>query len=321
MVLKYVKTLLLAGTLLPWMLFAAEPKKDERDFISKISHNDPAYLYTYHTGNGEDGLHFLYSLDGLYWRSLGNGKSFLDAQVGRTKRLRDASIARDAKGTYHLVWTCDTEGTSIGYASSKDLVHWSAQKELPVMASLPGAIDCKAPELIYQPKNRSFIIVWSSKTGEKGKSSWFYTSTSDFITFAPTKPYYNPGFEGSDVGLFYRKGLYQLFFGQRGTDAGTQALYVTETRKANALPTATPEILLEKAQVEAPAALRIGKMTYLYWTNAQNGQPQAMRTANRTQATSWENVSDRVRFPAFVHLGSLIQVGDSTLSRLQRLGN
>ncbi|MCX7009378.1 MAG: glycosyl hydrolase, partial [Kiritimatiellaeota bacterium] len=36
-----------------------------------------AYLFTYFTKNGEDGLHLAWSADGYKWEKLGGGKSFL----------------------------------------------------------------------------------------------------------------------------------------------------------------------------------------------------------------------------------------------------
>ena len=36
-----------------------------------------AYVFSYFKGNGEDGLHLAYSVDGLVWQPLNCGKSFL----------------------------------------------------------------------------------------------------------------------------------------------------------------------------------------------------------------------------------------------------
>ena len=46
--------------------------------------------------------------------------------------MRDPSIAQGGDGTYHLVFTSAWKGTkTFGYASSKDLIHWSEQKNHP----------------------------------------------------------------------------------------------------------------------------------------------------------------------------------------------
>lgn len=45
------------------------------------SQEKQAYLFSYFTGNGEDGLHLAYSLDDYVWKPLNNGSSLLEPQV------------------------------------------------------------------------------------------------------------------------------------------------------------------------------------------------------------------------------------------------
>ena len=47
------------------------------------------YLFTYFTGNGEDGLHLAASDDGYHWDKLGGGKSYLMPKVGKSRLIRD----------------------------------------------------------------------------------------------------------------------------------------------------------------------------------------------------------------------------------------
>ena len=52
------------------------------------------YLFSYFTDNGEDGLHFAASADGLTWTALNHGASFLQPQVG-SKLMRDLEGIKD----------------------------------------------------------------------------------------------------------------------------------------------------------------------------------------------------------------------------------
>lgn len=63
-----------------------------------------AYLFSYFTGNGDDGPHFARSTDGLTWTAVDGNRSFLTPAVG-SKLMRDPSIARGPDGTFHMVWT------------------------------------------------------------------------------------------------------------------------------------------------------------------------------------------------------------------------
>jgi sucrose-6-phosphate hydrolase SacC (GH32 family) len=100
-------------------------------FLQCTKTQKEVYLFSYFKGNGEDGLHLAYSYDGLKWSALNNDQSFLKPQVGNDKLMRDPCIILDAKGTFHMVWTISWQEKGIGYANSKDLIHWSEQKYIP----------------------------------------------------------------------------------------------------------------------------------------------------------------------------------------------
>jgi beta-xylosidase len=116
-----------------------------------------AYLFSYFINNGEDGLHLLSSNDGLEWTPLNGGHSFLHPQVG-SRLMRDPSIAQGPDGTFHLVWTTGWWDQGIGIAHSKDLIEWSPQQFLPLMADSPGAQNCWAPEIFYDADNARYLI-------------------------------------------------------------------------------------------------------------------------------------------------------------------
>ncbi|MFP4621933.1 MAG: hypothetical protein ACLFM7_11530 [Bacteroidales bacterium] len=119
-------------------------------------------MFSYFTGNGEDGLHLAYSHDGYQWKALNEGKSFLTPQVGNDKLMRDTCIIEGPEGKFHMVWTVSWEEKGIGYALSEDLVHWSDQKYILVMKHEPKAKNCWAPELFYDKETKQFLIVWAT---------------------------------------------------------------------------------------------------------------------------------------------------------------
>src|SRR5262245_7072804 len=85
-----------------------------------------AYLFSTFHEPAQDGLRFAYSFDGYHWSNVPG--TFLKPDVGG-KIMRDPSLQRGPDGTFHLVWTSAWRGDrGFGYASSKDLIHWSDQK-------------------------------------------------------------------------------------------------------------------------------------------------------------------------------------------------
>lgn len=99
-------------------------------------------LFSYFRGNGEDGLHLALSRDGLSWTARNGDQSFLKPEVGVSKLMRDPCIIRTPDGTFHMVRTSGWTERGIGYARSKDLIDWSEQKYIEVMAHEPDARNC-----------------------------------------------------------------------------------------------------------------------------------------------------------------------------------
>ena len=158
------------------------------------------------------GLRMLYSHDGYRWTDLDT--SFLRPEIGE-KVMRDPSIVQGPDGTFHLVWTSAWKGNNgFGYASSKDLIHWSAQKLVDVMKHEPTAVNVWAPELFYDDENRQFIIIWASTIphrfprgieDEDNNHRMYYTTTKDFSTFSDTKLFCDPSFSVIDAVIVKRK--------------------------------------------------------------------------------------------------------------------
>src|SRR5215217_3259988 len=123
---------------------------------------ETCYLFSSFRSNGEDGLHLAWSADGLKWRALKGDKSFVAPRVGSEKLMRDPCVLRGPDGAFHMVWTTGWKGRDIGYASSKDLITWSEQRAIPVMEKEPTARNCWAPEVVYDPATKQFLIFWAT---------------------------------------------------------------------------------------------------------------------------------------------------------------
>ena len=91
-----------------------------------------AYLFSYFTRNGEDGVHLAYSRDGVHWKPLNGARSVITPAITGSGRgwqewnttaalMRDPSILRGPDGMFHMVWTVSWTDHSIGVAHSRDL--------------------------------------------------------------------------------------------------------------------------------------------------------------------------------------------------------
>jgi sucrose-6-phosphate hydrolase SacC (GH32 family) len=150
------------------------------------------YLFSYFKGNGENGLHLAYSLNGFDWKPLKNDSSFLTPTVANDKLMRDPCIIRGKDGRFHMVCTVSWKDRGIGYASSADLIHWTEQQWVPVMDKEPTAKNCWAPEIFYDDQKQEYLIYWATtipgrfaeteKFGDNNHRIYAVT-TKDFKTF------------------------------------------------------------------------------------------------------------------------------------------
>ncbi|MDB5236448.1 MAG: glycosyl hydrolase, partial [Hymenobacter sp.] len=169
-------------------------------------------LFSYFNNDGEDGLHLATSPDGYQWTALNNNQSFLKPTVSKDKLMRDPCIIRGADGRFHMVWTTSWHERGIGYASSPDLIHWSEQQNIPVMAHEPTANNCWAPEISYDAAKRQYLIYWATTIpGRFPKSELpdaptknhriYSTTTTDFKTYTPAQVLYDQGFNVIDASI------------------------------------------------------------------------------------------------------------------------
>ena len=284
------------------------------------------FLFSYFVGNGQDGLHLAYSNDGLKWTALNHGKSYVLPTVGKDKLMRDPCILQGKDGQFHMVWTSGWWDHQIGYASSPDLIQWSEQKDIPVMAQEPTAKNSWAPELVYDPEAKNYIIFWAttipgrhsevaSSEREKGLNHRIYcTKTTDFNTFTPTEMFFNPDFSVIDATILPKDGKFYLFLKNENPNPPEKNIRVTVSDRASGpYPVKVSAPITGKYWAEGPTALQVGKYVYVYFDKYTSHQYGAVRSKNMKD---WEDVSDLVSFPEGVRHGSAFRIDQAILDKL-----
>ncbi len=268
--------------------------------------DDTIYLFTYFTQNGQDGLHLAWSRDGYRWAALNGGRSYLAPEVGREKLIRDPCVVRGPDGTFHLVWTCGWWENGIGYASTRDFVHWSRQRELPVMAAEPKVRNCWAPEIDYDAKRGEYLICWAStipgRFPETAGSSEddlnhriYATTTKDFVTFTPTRLFYDPGFSVIDATILPAAGRFHLIVKDETRTPPKKYLRIAASDDiAGPYTRLGPPFTPPGLWVEGPTAIRIGGEYLVYFDAYMKHHFGAMRSRD---LRTWEDVTDRMTFP------------------------
>lgn len=312
------------ATMLMWtiLLFSA---------VMPASAAEPGpWVFSYFKGNGEDGLHLAVSDDAMTWTAVKGDRSLLAPTVGESKLMRDPSICRGPDGVYHMVWTTSWLGGTIGYAQSRDLIHWSPQRALRAMGVIENVENCWSPEIIYDAAGGQFVVMWASTvTGRfpqslgQGHGSYnhrlYALTTRDFETISEPQLVYDPGFQVIDGSIFRAGDRYAM-------------VVKNETLK----PTAAKWLFLSYADsptgpwsqpgpritgdywCEGPAPLRVGEAWVIYFDRYREGRYGAVRS---TDLEHWEDISDRVRFPQGARHGTALRVPRDIVDQLRALSN
>jgi hypothetical protein len=280
--------------------------------------DDQVFLFTSFHGNGERGLQFLRSDDGLNWERIPG--FFLKPGVGSGKLMRDPSMARGPDGTFHLVWTTAWRGDrGFGYSSSRDLVRWSEQRFIPVMESEPTTINVWAPELFYDEHSAHFVIAWASTIpgqfpddGEPHDNNqrMYYTTTTDFKSFAPTKLFFDPGFNVIDCAIVRNGDNYVLVLKD---NSRTQMNLRVASGKSPLGPWHDVSPPFTQKFTEGPSVLKLGENYSVYFDAYRAGVYGAAKTRD---FKSFEDITDRVSFPQGHKHGTAIAVPRSILAGL-----
>ena len=299
-----------------------------------------SYLFTYFTKNGEDGLHLTWSRDGYTWMPLRDGGSFLAPNVGQSKLMRDPCVVRGPDGTYRMVWTAGWSENDIGYASTRDFIHWSEEKSIPVMAHEPTVLNTWAPEVHYDSERHEFMIFWAStipgrfpstegssvSSADLARSSGYnhriyFTTTRDFTTFAPTKLLYDPGFNVIDATFLHANGRHYLIVKDETLrPVPRKYLQIAEGDDMHGpFSKLSAPITPPGLWSEGPTAIKIGRDYLVYFDAYRAKYYGAVRSRDLVK---WEDVTGQMKFPfegtpVRMRHGTIIAVPESVVARLR----
>ncbi|WP_153797256.1 glycoside hydrolase family 43 protein [Foetidibacter luteolus] len=288
---------------------------------------DSALLFSYFINNGEDGLHFAWSKDGYSWQALKGGSSFLTPTAGVDKLMRDPCIIRGGDGLFHMVWTVSWNEKSIGYASSKDLVNWSPQQDIPVMAHENDALNCWAPEIFYDAANSEYMIYWATtipgrfpESDTAGDSKYnhrmYYVTTKDFKTFSRAAVLYDKGFNVIDASI-HKEGQRYIMFLKNETlkPVPEKNIRMATSTQLTAGYGQASKPITGNYWAEGPTAVKWQGKWIVYFDKYTQ---HAYGAVTSTDLLHWQDESDKVSFPKGLRHGTVLKVSFAELQKLMQ---
>ena len=286
---------------------------------------DEVLLFSFFRGNGETGLYLAWSEDGLHWDEIKPDHVWLAPAVGESVLMRDPCIIMGPDGLFHLVWTPGWSERGIGHATSKDLITWSAQQYIPVMAHEPEARNAWAPELFYDAASGQYLIFWATtipgrftETVGQGDGEnnhrMYYTATKDFATFSETKLFYDPGFNVIDATIVHADGRYVMFLKNETLQPEEKNLRMATAERAEGpWSPASPKITGDY-WAEGPSAVFWKGHWYVYFDKYRDHRYGAVRSAD---LADWEDVSEQIVMPEGIRHGTAFRAPRAVLDALR----
>ncbi len=195
---------------------------------------------------------------------------------------------------------------------------------IPVMAHEPTSRNTWAPEIFYDAATQQYYIVWSStipgRFSQNGTSEdrydhrMYFTTTKDFKTFAPTKLFFNPGYNVIDGFLTKRGNTYYLFYKDERLNVKEGKSILVTTGPTAEGPFAPGKVISPYNWVEGPTAFQIdGDWLVLYdcYTRHRYGGVRS------TDGENWTDIADQISLPKEVRHGTVFEIDRSFYEALK----
>lgn len=292
------------------------------------------YLFSFFRGGGDKGLLLAYSHDLYNWTEIPG--PHLVPKIG-DQIMRDPFLARGPDGSFRLIWTTGWGRKDVGYATSPDLINWSEQKLIPVMAQKEKARNCWAPKLFYDNNQSRWMILWSTwlddatfpppvEPGTTKNNRIFYVTTKDFETFAPTALFFDPGYSCIDAYLLKDSDQYLLFFkDERDNNADKFNPEHQNIRFARAASPYGPftdisPVITGKGpgtwHNEGPSAIKLENRYYVFYDHHGDPGPLYFGAVRSEDLIQWTDVSLQMSFPEGFKHGTIVRIPSSVLNEL-----
>jgi len=287
---------------------------------------DTVLMFCYFINNGEDGLHLAYSRDGYKWSTLNHEGSILRPFAGHDRLMRDPCIIKGPDGLFHMVWTAGWNEKGIGYANSRDLIHWSTQQYIPVMESEKDALNCWAPEIIYDNTTKRYMIYWATTipgrfpegdTSDEGKYNHriYYTTTKDFKKFSPAAILYNKGFSVIDATIHKEKNFYFMFLKNETLKPFPEKNIRIATSRHLTYGYGEPSASITgEYWAEGPTVIKWKGQWFVYFDKYRDHSYGALISRDLKK---WKDISRQLDFPGGARHGTVFTISGNELEKIK----
>jgi hypothetical protein len=285
---------------------------------------DGATVFAYFKEPGSQGIYFALSRDGYTFIPLNDGQPWLKPDTPG-EIMRDVFITREPSGKgFRAVWTWAWKGSSLGTASSSDLMTWTQQTEVPIMKDFSTVRNVWAPETYWDDNAKQWLLIWSSAVDGLTEGNRIWASrTTGFTTFTKPAIFFDPGSVVIDATMFHRT------VGVNKNNGKQDWVFVVKDQSIDPLryqvrwasgptvegpwgPLSGP---FTESWSEGPSVIQVGANWIVYYDHYR--APRARYEGVETDDwIHWTSVNDKMHFPDYAKHGSFFHVTDAEADRL-----
>jgi hypothetical protein len=279
-----------------------------------------AIVFAYFKEPGTQGIYFALSRDGYTFTSLNDGQPWLKPEAPG-EIMRDVFITRNPSGDgFRAVWTWAWKGSTLGTASSPDLMTWLHQTEVPIMKDFPTVRNVWAPETYWDANAKQWLLIWSSAlsdNNDSGNRIWA-ARTKDFVTFSRPAVFFDPGFVVIDATMFHRdfEGRRDWVFVVKDQSIDPLRYQVRWTSGPSVEgPWAPLSGPITESWSEGPSVIQAGSNWIVYYDHyrAPRARYEGVETSDWIH---WTSVDDKMHFPESAKHGSFFHVTNAEAEKL-----
>jgi hypothetical protein len=193
------------------------------------------------------------------------------------------------------------------------------------------AINCWAPEIIYDEEKSQYVIFWATtipgrfadtdgqdkRSGDK--PGWnhriYYVTSKDMKSFSETNLFFDQGFNAIDASILKDGSKYVMFVKDETNVPFTpqKNIRVTKAEHVEGPYAPVSKSIHGDYWAEGPTAIRISGIWIVYFDKYRLHKYGAVSSTDRI---NWQDISDRISFPEGTKHGTVLRVSEQVLNRL-----
>jgi len=180
------------------------------------------------------------------------------------------------------------------------------------------ALNCWAPEIVYDDTKKQYLIYWSTtipgrfpesigSEGNKYNHRMYYVTTSDFQSFSNTELFYDHGFNVIDGTILKLKtNQFVMFLKDETKIPKVEKNIRWATASEIEGPYSEPsEPITGEYWAEGPTCTKVGDKYIVYFDKYEIGEMGAVESLDLKE---WKDISDKISFPQGTRHGTVFKV-------------